>query len=397
MGTRSQPGVWWRGLTIFLAAGLARASAATEVDTVVFRNGDRISGRLEIATRDSVQFTGLVTGSVSLRWSDIQELRLASSTVSIVSTEHLEGSVITAPSIEVAGTRLHVTAAGADDPDFPLEELISVSPEAPQTPAPPAAAPPAAKPSLGGALKISPESAVLATQRQFSLAGGFNLGFTTGSQEAFLHQTTTLGMEANYTDSRKAGGAAVITELYSGILQQNVYLRHVDPNAKYSKNGPYLYGIANYYHNLSLGMNLAQEYGGGIGWSGSHGPSTYTVAADLRYLNEDLYAPGKSLAGVASGLTEEYSYTFRETGITIGQRVLWLPVLNHSRAYQLRATASIDVPISTTLSFGFSYLDDYLENAPAKSLPNYAKFSFDFKYTIGAAPKPACPCQTNSR
>jgi hypothetical protein len=234
---------------------------------------------------------------------------------------------------------------------------------------------------------------VLATQRQFSLAGAFDLGFNTGSEEAFLHQTTTLGMEANYTDSRKAGGAAVITELYSGILQQNIYLRDVDANAKYSKDGPYLYGIANYYHNLSLGMNLAQEYGGGIGWGGMHGPSTYLLAADLRYLDEDLYAPGKPFSGVASGLTEQYSYTFRE-GITISQRVLWLPVLNHSRAYQLRATASIDVPINSSLSFGFTVLDDYLENAPPKSLPNYGKFSFDFKYAFGGQHTPACPCQT---
>jgi hypothetical protein len=39
-------------------------------------------------------------------------------------------------------------------------------------------------------------------------------------------------------------------------------------------------------------MNVAQSYGGGIGWDGDHGQSSYTLAADVRYLNEDLYAPG---------------------------------------------------------------------------------------------------------
>ncbi len=161
-----------------------------------------------------------------------------------------------------------------------------------------------------------------------------------------------------------------------------MYLKRADPNAQYSKNGPYLYWIANYYHNLSLGANILQEYGGGAGWGGNHGPHTYRLAADLRYIHEDLYSPGKSISGPEWVLTEQYSYQFKKTGITIGQRVTGLPILTHPEAYRVRGTATIDVPIGTILSFGATLLDDYLENAPPKNLPNFMKLTLDFKYVF---------------
>jgi hypothetical protein len=195
-------------------------------------------------------------------------------------------------------------------------------------------------------------------------------------------------MEANYSDSRKPGGGAVITELYSGTFQQNIYLRDANPKAKYSIDGPYVYALANEYHNLSLGMNLAQSYGGGFGWDGDHGGSSYTLAADLRFLKENLYAPGNSFSMAAAGLTEQYGYTFKRTGINLSERVTFIPALDHSHAYQVRGTATLGIPISSALSLDFSLLDDYLENAPPKNLPNFAKYTFSLKYTIGAPPKP---------
>jgi hypothetical protein len=75
----------------------------------------------------------------------------------------------------------------------------------------------------------------------------------------------------------------------------------------------------------------------------------------------------------ATGLTEQYSYTFKTSGITLSQRILLPPVIQNSNAFQLRGTASVDVPINSSLSLDFSVLDDYLENAPPRNLQNYAK------------------------
>jgi hypothetical protein len=138
-------------------------------------------------------------------------------------------------------------------------------------------------------------------------------------------------------------------------------------------------------------MNLAQSYGAGIGWDGDYGRSSYSLLADIRYLNEQLYSPGKPLTVGAAGLGEQYSYTFpwpkKTPGINVSERILFLPAFDDAQAFQLRGTAGIDVPVSPAFSFDFDLLDDYLRNAPPPSLQNYAKYTFSVKYTIGAPAK----------
>ena len=377
--------------------GLANEGTGTP-DIVVFGNGDRLSGHLRLATKDSVAFSGLVTGDVSLHWKDIKELSLTSSNVSIANSQNPDGFAVSGPVIEVTATDICIRVKEQYLQTFPIDQLISASILAPlnSPELPKSAEGKRYFKAVGGSLKISPDSVIRTTQKQANLAGVFDLGLITNSDTAFKHQATNIALEANYTDSRKPGASAVITELYSGTAQQNFYLTQTTHSCvnctEVSKDGPYLYGITNFYHNLSLGMNLAQSYGAGIGWDGDHGRSSYTLAADLRYLGEDLYAPGKSLSLAVAGLAEQYSYTFpwpaKGGGITIGQRLLFLPAFNNSHAFQVRGTAGIDVPISDSFSFDVDLLDDYLRNAPPTSLQNYAKFIFTLKYVIGAPANP---------
>jgi hypothetical protein len=373
--------------------GVAAADAET-LDAVVFVNGDRLSGHLKVATRDSVTFSGLVTGDVSLNWKDIKELTLTSSKISISNSQNPQGFPATGPVIEVTATDLCVRVKTQYLQTFPISQLISASVlESSSPPAAPKS--PEQNPyfkAVGGALKVSPESVIRATQKQIQLAGVFDLGLVTNSDRAFKHQATNIALEANYSDSRKPGGAAVITELYSGTIQQNFYITGSHHSCEHcsdvSTDGPYLYGITNFYHNLSLGMNLAQSYGAGIGWDGDRGRSSYTLAADIRYLGEELYAPGKPLSLAVAGLGEQYSYTFPwpSDGLNVYERILFLPAFDNSHAFQVRGTTGLDVPISKDFSFDVDLLDDYIRNAPPKSLQNFAKITFSLKYAIGAKP-----------
>ena len=73
--------------------------------------------------------------------------------------------------------------------------------------------------------------------------------------------------------------------------------------------------LLNFYHNLSLGMNLAQSYRAGIGWGWRPWQKlAYTLAADVRYLGEDLYVPGKPLSLAVAGFLEQSPHTFRWPG-----------------------------------------------------------------------------------
>lgn len=383
---------------VFLCAvtqkGMTAVGAGT-ADIIVFRNGDRLSGHLKLATSSSVTFSGLVTGDVSLNWKDIQEISLTADRISIVNSQNPGGLTADGPVIAVTDEDLCVIVKQEYLQTFPVSQLLSASIVEPLNPPTAHKAPAKEKPyfkKVGGTLKASPEAIIRATQKQAQLAGNFDVGLVTNSDQAFTHQTTSIGLEANYTDSRKPGGAAVITELYSGNVQQNVYLTDTKHSCEHcseiSKDGPYLYGVTNFYHNLSLGMNLAQSYGAGIGWDGDHGRSSYTLAADVRYLGEDLYVPGKPLSLAVAGLLEQFSHTFRwpGDGLTFDERILLLPAFNDSHAFQVRGTTGIDVPISKKISFDVDLLDDYIRNAPPKTLQNFAKITFSVKYVIGTPP-----------
>jgi hypothetical protein len=377
-----------------LLSVVSQGKAASEdvaPDTISFANGDHLSGKLKSATQDSILFSGYVTGDVSLSWKDVKELSLTSSKISIANSQNPKGFLATGPVIEVTATDLCVRVKAQCLQTFPISQLISASvlesvspPVAPKS----AGGNPYFK-AVGGTLKVSPESVIRATQKQLQFAGAFDLGLVTNSEQAFKHQATNVALEANYSDSRKPGGAAVITELYSGTIQQNFYIVDTKHSLNVSKDGPYLYGLADFYHNLSLGMNLAQSYGAGIGWDGDHGRSSYTIAADVRYLGEDLYAPGNPLSLAVTGLGEQYSYRFRwpVDGLDFYQRVLFLPAFNDSHAFQLRGTTGLDVPISANFSFDAYLLDDYIRNAPPKNLQNFAKVTFSLKYVIGGPSK----------
>jgi hypothetical protein len=377
---------WFRVLLggIFLLTiaqrGMADGGVVTP-DTVVFLNGDRLSGHLKLATPNSVTFSGLVTGDVFLNWKDIKELNLGSSVISIVNSQTPQGFSANGPVIEVRATDLCVKMKTQCLQTFLISQLISASVVGPVSSPKSPAANPYFK-AVGGTLKISPESVIRATQKQTQLAGVFDLGLLTNSEDAFKHQATNIALEANYSDSRKPGGAAVITELYSGTIQQNFYITDTK-----SEDAPYLYGVTNFYHNLSLGMNLAQSYGVGIGLDGDHGRSSYTLAADVRYIGEDLYSPGKPLSLAAAGLTEQYSYTLPWHDINFYERILFLPTFNDSHAFQVRGTTGLDFPIRSNISLDVDLLDDYIRNAPPKSLQNFAKVTFSFKYVIGSPPK----------
>lgn len=195
-------------------------------DVVTFSNGDRLSGHLKTATSDSVTFSGVTTGEVTLRWTDIKQLSLASSEISVASTRNPNGVTVTGPVIEVTAKDLCITAQTGSPATVSIDRLIYISvlrPLSPPSTPQPAQAERTFK-AVGGTLKISPDSVVRATQKQIQLAGAFDLGLITNSDEAFKHQATNIAMEANYSDSKKPGGSAVITELYSGTIQQNFYL-----------------------------------------------------------------------------------------------------------------------------------------------------------------------------
>lgn len=364
---------------VLLLTCICSIARATEVlrDKVTFSNGDQLSGKFDGATASGVTFTETVAGKVTLNWADIASISVRSGELRISRGKCADQSKVAEATIVVTAGALTIRSPNSAEQQLSVSEGLRLTPiDAGRAREPEKC--PYVK-AVGGTVKFGPESVVRATQKQASLSGGVDIGIENSETEKLKHQTTTILAEALYTDSRKPGAGAVITQLYSGTFQNNFYLTTTS-----KQQGPYLYGIANAYRNISLGVDVEHSYGGGIGWDVDHNGSSYTLAADVRYLREDLHLKAPLSLAVA-GLTEQYSYTFpwpKKAPITVFERITLLPAFNDSHAFQVRGTAGIDVPVGKAVTFDVNFLDDYVRNAPPTSLQNFGKVVVNLKYVF---------------
>jgi len=115
------------------------------------------------------------------------------------------------------------------------------------------------------------------------------------------------------------------------------------------------------------------------------------LSTDLRYIGEDLYAPGTAQKLAAANLGQNYQIRFalvKGKSIILADNGSVIPAFNNSHALQARGVASFTVPITPNFSIGVQEVDDYLRNAPPKSKQNYSSLQFKVAYTFGAASQP---------
>jgi hypothetical protein len=378
----------------------ARADAPEDPkDTVVFINGDRLSGHLKQANSDSVTFVGDVTKLIFLQWKDISEIDLSAKTLCITGKAIIGASVpndfsLDHAKITVEGTDLVFSSGGTEIHRLPEAQLLSVAPKSPsgnQT----ASQQRSLLQGWGGPLQ-SQDSLTSSTQHQYQVGASLHAARATESDEAFGHQITNINLDANFGESKKPGASPVITQVYEAGLQQDIYITdNYDDCGNRRWGGARVLAVTDFYHNLSLGLNLEQAYGVGIAWdrqSGRerYGKQKYGLSVDLRYIGEDLYSPGKPQKLVAANLGQNYQIKLnlvKGKPIILGESGSVIPAFNNSHALQARGVAKLTVPLTTKVSMGVQETDDYLRNAPPKSKQNYSSLQVTFAYALGAAPQ----------
>jgi len=364
----------------------------------VFANGDRLSGKLSQATHESVKFVGDVTKVVTLQWTDIQEIDLGKRTLCVVGkatpgTGTPNNFKLDKAIIRVEGKYVTITS-GSDRHRFPIEDLLSAVPQAT------GGGEPISKQSViqgwGGTLQ-SQDTLTSSTQDQYQVGASVHVARATQSDKAFAYRITNVNLYGNYGEAKKPNASPVITEVYEGGVQEDVYMTDNDDalgNRKYG--GARLVGVTDFYHNLSLGLNLEQAYGFGLAWDGQsgkegYGRQKYGLNADLRYIGEDLYAPGTAQKLAAANLGQNYQIRFtvvKGKSIILAENGSVIPAFDNSHALQARGIASFTVPVTPNLSIGVQEVDDYLRNAPPTSKQNYSSLQFKVAYTFGAASQP---------
>jgi uncharacterized protein DUF481 len=346
-------------------------------DTIVLINGDKVSGRFVSGKRSYVVFEGALTGTLYLKWENVQEIRLANRKLSVERRSsdptHAKKFTDNTSSIGVTPAVISV-ATDTGQKALPLKDLQSAVPTSPQ--------PTSFLSQWEGQLQ-SQNSIVESTQKQYQLGGSLHLGRVTIEQSAFKHQATSLDLQTTFGESRKSAGAPVKTALDEGVIQHNVY---------FTDSGAWrVFALADSYHNLSLGLNFEHSYGAGVARDWQYGTQIFGLAADARFEGQYLYSPGHSQNLGAAAMSEYYSVQLlkiKNKPLTFLERTTFIPAFEDSHAFQARGLLKLTLPITERFSIGLQENDDYLRNAPHSSKQNYSNTQFTFSYIFGPLRNP---------
>jgi hypothetical protein len=350
-------------------------------DTLIFTNGDRLTGKLVRAVGSDVVFHSEIVGDLTVKWDKVKELhtvtKLAVLEKSVLSQHgHLPPGVPEG-TLSVASQLITVHpdtgAAIAPVPLKSAEYIVDETPLKKQI-----TGHPGAGAGWNGSLTAG-ATIVQATQDQYTFSGAVSLARSAPTVNWLdTHTRTTVDFSGSY--------GKIIQPAYSsgGVMtpasnsKSSIYHADAERDGYFS---PRLYLLAQtvFDHNFAQDPDLQQIYGAGIGWTAVKSPTQeLDVKSTLQYEGqtfiqstaaEDQNLIGSTLDGTwAAKLPHKVQFK---------QQVSWIPAYNNPYAYSAGETDSLTMPFLKKLAFTVGSNDSYLNDPPPADPPT-KRNSFEF-------------------
>jgi hypothetical protein len=362
----------------------ALASAKTPPDTLTTRNGSTIQGTFKAATSEHVvlDIDSDSDLDVTIPWKSIQQITLGQ-------TIHVQGLHLTGAdwlpfepqtTLTPNSDRMLTITSGQRTKTESLSkiELITVRANTVNFAAAGSRAIgciPAERPIWYAS--VTPKfSLAEGTQSVQTISGSAAVRRSQNvSCETWHHQATTLTLDANNSLAEQVGSPSIRTHEYDGALSHQVYLA----------DGLYAEAYAEGFHNSSFNLYLQQSYGGGIGARAlSNNTVLLELGGSMLYVAE--HFTGSSGPSFAAGrLSDRLNIRLTELPggpLTLIESTSYIPAIDQAKAWQVRGTVQLIVPITKQLSFTAGFLDDYMENAP-NARKNYSTTTAGISFSIG--------------
>jgi hypothetical protein len=388
-------------LTI-LALSLPGTSWADAVATVVFTNGDRLTGTLKDLSGTQLQFRpalhtlgdvlnmgwekdaigelDLGPGCVNQEGANVKTaevcfqsaiIRPASDNTVTMTTE--DGQMFSSiTSLTIAAAKTNPAANGAV---VPKKETASKKKNASSNPSHDLI-------SMWSLGLNAPESAINATQSSQNLGGLLvsNLYFDDPNHLIFSAAGTH---QHNYST-----GKSIKTDLFDSFVQFG-HTFGSKPSAKFT-----FYQVGEWFFNTSLGLAAQRSAGAGV-FSPTLRPLSENFSlkfgADLRYFNERIYGTSSVLDLAGSRIQAKAIYKSADRKYFISA-VTWInPMWNNESAWQAYGNLTLSLPFGKHVCLDFTPAsDEYLENAPHGDRKNYLSSTATLKIIAGPNPSQTC-------
>ena len=333
-------------------------------DTLIFTNGDQLSGELVSATVDKITFKSVMTGTVSVDVKNVRQLR-TDKAYAVVEHQTLVG----AGKIEwTASTLSLLDEAGYSpvntDPTLLVidrvlwERAISERPGMTH--------------GWNGQATAG-FSLLRATQNHTSFDGSLSLARTTpGVAWLDRHSRTLLTMSGSYGRTTQEGVPELKTEVFHSEVERD---RYFSPRL-------FVLAISDLDHNFAQGLSFQQGYGGGVGWSAIAEPNqSLDLRADLRYTRQAFIDDGPDKNLVGSQMSEKY-YRKLPHAMVFQEQLAITPSFADSTAYDVHANSALSLPLYGRFHVSLGLTESYLNEPAPGSKKNSVQFLTGLQYAF---------------
>jgi hypothetical protein len=333
---------------LVLAVNFLILASPAGADTLILKNGDRLSGTITASDGKQVSLKTDYAGEIKVQWSALKELTSEKALYVVTPDKKTVNGNVT-----VEGTDMVVHTANAGEVRVPMtENTIVRSADAEQS-----------------------YERSLHPRLIDNWDGGINVGFALarGNSDTTNLNTGLTADRKTLSDDIKVYSSSVYSTSGTSASGRTggVTANEVLGGARYSRNitkALFAFGSGDFTHDELQDLTLRQIYTGGLGWQAIDKPSTtLDLIGGVNYTRES-YSAGSTVASVnrnLPGLTFGEDY-MRKLGATtvLTEHFIFYPDLSDFSQYRFSLDAGTVTKISRWLGWQTSIADRYVTDPP---------------------------------
>lgn len=325
-----------------LFLGMLAVASAARADTVVLKNGDHLTGTVEVSDGKDVTLKTDFAGEIKIKWSAVTQVTTEKALYVVTPDKKTVSGTVTTEDGDLV-----IHTASAAPVQVPLSQVTVVRSSDAETAYEKSLHPDLIEGWKGGV------SLGFALARGNSATTNLTTGFT--ADRKTLTDEITMYETSLYTSNDLPGGGTTANSIVGG--------------AKYDRNFTKLvFGFvsADFTHDELQGLNVRQIWSGGLGLHVINTPNTtFDVLAGGNYTRETYSAAATSvdrnLAGVTLG--ENFMHKFGKS-TTVNEVFYFYPDLSDTGQYRFSLDAASVTKINSWLGWQMAVSDRYVTNPP---------------------------------
>ncbi len=354
---------------ITAGGGEAQAPAKPTPDVLVFTNGDQLTGKFVRGEGSSIIFKSDMAGEVTIPLAKVKELRAGGNFAVLTNDALKKPTQVPIGQIQVEQDAVRVVPASTVEQTIPDKQLAFIVDQTTYNKE--LTAHPGLLSGWNGSVTAG-ATLVRSTQtgETFTLAAGLVRAIPT---VAYLPKRNRTIFDIAETYGKLTQPAIPQAGIVASQTVTSIFHADAERDEYFS---PRFYALADtsFDHNYSLGLNLQEVYGGGIGWTAIQTPrQELDVRTDIHYEKQQFQTPSNNTNLIGSTISENYTRNLPKK-IVFTESASILPAFNNASDYSANLMAGIMLPVYHRLSANFNATDNFLNN-PA---PGFNKNSFQF-------------------